>query len=106
MTCTPTLFDTIPRARNMDPDTSHEAAKAPRKRQIMTILESFAQSPMTDEEASTVSGISQAWKRCSDLRKLGWIKDTGIRKQSLAGKLAMVSIITPDGLTALKSLWV
>lgn len=104
MTYTPTLFDTIPRARNMDPDTSHEAAKAPRKRQIMTILESFTHCPMTDEEVSSISGISQAWKRCSDLRKLGWIKDTGIRKQSSAGKMAMVSTITPDGLTALRSL--
>jgi hypothetical protein len=68
----------------------------------MTILRLFEYADLTDEQAVELTGLFGGWKRCSDLRRLGFIKDTGDRRTTQAGAKAMVCAITPAGIEALK----
>ena len=67
----------------------------------MSILSLYLHGDLTDEQAVEVSGFVGGWKRCSDLRRLGYIKDTGDRRTTQGGCKAMVCAITPAGIEAL-----
>ena len=100
-------LDSIKINRSSDPSTSSLGAKDVEKRrktQVYRLLAVYAQNQqegITDEEASLNAGINHGWKRCADLRKLGYIADTGSRKQTSTGSLAMVCKITTEGILAL-----
>jgi hypothetical protein len=90
----------IPRARNSDPETSHEAAE-----QLTTAeshcramlreawLISLTDTPLfTDEILAEYAGLREQgicwWHRCSDLRELGMIKwayDKSGRQRKMIG---------------------
>lgn len=62
---------------------------------------------LTDEEAGRYTTWKDStmydlricyWKRCSELRKLGYIKDTGHKRESLAFQLQQVCCITEEGI--------
>ena len=93
-------FDDLPLFRATDPDTSRNAVPR-RGSQAMTILALFEYSDLTDEQAVEITGLVGGWKRCSDLRRLGYITDTGERRKTLGGCQAMVCRITPAGIEAL-----
>ena len=62
-------------------------------------------SGMTDEEVGKASGLYAKracyHKRCSELRDLGVICDTGETRTSEHGNKVMVCVITPAGISAL-----
>ena len=93
-------FDDLPLFRAKDPDTSRNAVPR-RGSQAKTILSLYLKGDLTDEQAVEVSGFVGGWKRCSDLRRLGFITDTGDRRKTLGGCQAMVCRITPAGIEAL-----
>ena len=106
-------FDDLPLFRASDPVTSREGARDVKPRrgsQTMTLLATFAGykiNGLTDEEAGVASGLAELprccyWKRCSELRALGFIADMGTTRLSSAGSAMMVCNITPTGLEALK----
>lgn len=100
-------LDSIKINRSSDPSTSSLGAKDVEKRrktQVYRLLAVYAgnqETGLTDEEASMKAEINHGWKRCADLRKLGYISDTGDRKQTSTGSLAMVCKITAEGILAL-----
>ena len=94
-------FDDLPLFRATDPDTSRNAIPR-RGSQAMSILGLYLRGDLTDEQAVEVSGLVGGWKRCSDLRRLGFIRDTGDRRTTQGGCKAMVCAITPAGIEALK----
>jgi hypothetical protein len=92
----------LPAARTTDPETSHKAAdrNAPRRTsQAMRILSAYLEGPQTDEQASTIAKIPGGWKRCSDLRRLGYIEPTGETAVTSYGSEANVCRITALGRT-------
>ena len=93
-------FDDLPLFRATDPDTSRNAVPR-RGSQAMNILSLYLHGDLTDEQAVEVSGFVGGWKRCSDLRRLGYIKDTGDRRTTQGGCKAMVCAITSAGIEAL-----
>ena len=102
-------LDDLPLFRATDPDTSVKAAQDVRLRQasqIYKVLEQYIshRQGLTDEEAGVFSGLAQRracyWKRCSDLRKLGFIEDTGVRREGASGSAMMVCVFTPAGFEA------
>ena len=103
-----TTFDDLPLFRNTDPQGSVNGAKhitPKRGSQAMRLLAIYAQNPImgcTDEEASAQAGILHGWKRCSDLRRLGFIEDANTMRETSSGVNAMVCRITQQGLEALK----
>lgn len=67
-----------------------------------TLLQAYLEfGEMTDEDAGIVTGLydlrSAYWMRCSQLRKAGYIKDTGKTKIGLGGTPVMICRITTDG---------
>jgi len=62
---------------------------------------------LTDEEAGERSGLLAKrtcyWRRCSDLREFGLIRDTGTTRKSSLGKDMMVCVITDAGRELLRS---
>ena len=103
-----TTFDDLPLFRNTDPQGSVNGAKHVKPRQgsqAMRLLAIYAENPimgLTDEEASSQAGILHGWKRCSDLRRLGYIEDAATMRETTSGVMAMVCRITQAGLEALK----
>lgn len=103
-----TTFDDLPLFRNTDPQGSVNGAKhitPKRGSQAMRLLAIYAQNPimgLTDEEASSQTGILHGWKRCADLRRMGLIEPTGTMRPTVAQVNAMVCRITQQGLEALK----
>ena len=98
------LFDHIPAVRFNDPDTSHKAADDINVRvgtQRYKILSAFGfGGAMTADEAQEASGVpvrSCYWKRVSELRSIGLISDTGVRRMGSSGSDQIVSIITAKG---------
>lgn len=75
------MFDHIAIARDADTKTSHAGVDriAPKRSTIAaTLLAVYrAYGPMTDREASIKAGVESGWKRCSDLRRAGFIVPTG-----------------------------
>jgi hypothetical protein len=100
-------FKDLPLFRNSDPSTSRKAAEqvAPRRgTQMARLLAQYASAAigLTDDQAGQRAGlINGYWKRCADLRRLGYIIDTGTTRSSNQGCQAMVCAITVKGQEAL-----
>lgn len=103
----------IPMFRNGDPVTSKIAGKSASKRspsQQMIILRAFASGRgFTDEEVGDFTGLSANrrccyWKRCSELRTMGFIVTTGDFAKSSAGELQRICKITALGQAHLQTL--
>jgi len=84
-------------ARSTDPDTSHQGARDVEYRagsQKARLLEAYrlSSTPLTDEEAAGMAGLTGIgyWKRCSDLRNEGKIRDTGKRQMGTNGTPVML----------------
>jgi len=98
-------------ARHTDPITSHLGASDVRLRrdsQKVQLLIEYAKRPMTDEEAGYASKLAMKpkccyWKRCSELRDLGFIADMGVTRLSSAGSAMMVCDLTREGRIALQN---
>lgn len=101
----PDLLERLPNVRKADPVTSHAAAQKNRKKrptQAMRILAEYLHGEYTDEEVTRHAGIPGGWKRCSDLRRLGYIAPTGKLAPTSMGVMAQVCAITHAGHTALR----
>ena len=99
-------LDAEPRvlARRSDPETSHRAAENAAMRSgshkaLLLIAYGYAENGYTDEEAASVAGLSHIgfWKRCSDLRNLGFIIPNGLERRVSSGLMAQVCEITLEG---------
>jgi hypothetical protein len=104
---TMTPFNDLPLFRNTDPQGSVNGAKhikLKRTSQAMRLLAVYNEHPiygLLDEEAANHAKIAGGWKRCADLRRLGYIKPTGEMAATLSGVKAMVCRITSEGMEAL-----
>jgi hypothetical protein len=103
------LFDEPPgpHAHAGDPWTSHAAAKPPRAgSQAYKLLVAYGWAPagLTDDEAAARARLGgYPRRRCSDLRRLGFIAwDGSTTRPSSYGKEQMVCRITETGRAALK----
>lgn len=70
-------------ARATDPGTSHAAASMLNAEgQRAVLLAAFADYPdgLTAREASRIAGITEGWKRVSDLLRVGRLRDTGMTR--------------------------
>ena len=103
----------LPLFRVTDPGTSAKGAKDVKPRRgsqtslLLNMYASYKITGLTDEEAGIWTGLADMpkccyWKRCSELRALGLIADTGNTRLSSAGSAMMVCRITVAGLDALK----
>ncbi len=106
-------FNDLPLFRASDPDTSRQGAKDVKPRRnsqtdlLLRMYASYKITGLTDEEAGVWTGLADMpkccyWKRCSELRALGLIRDTGDTRLSSAGSAMMVCRITQTGIEALK----
>lgn len=93
-----------PGARKTDPDTSHKAAKRdPNVRahdRMLTLLEHFRHpNGLTDFELAANHGRQQTslGKRRGELRDMGLIYDTGLRRPAPSGSSAIVWALTTKG---------
>lgn len=81
-------------ARMTDPSTSRAAARSLNARSHLATLarayEAAGARGMTDEEAAVSTGLTTAWKRCSDLRRLGYIVATGETRRGSSGRDGIV----------------
>lgn len=50
-----------------------------------------------DGKAATATGLASAWKRCSDLRRLGFIVATGATRRGSSGREGIVCRWQGDG---------
>ena len=103
----------IPMFRNSDPVTSKKAAKGATKRapsQQTVLLKAYRGGRgLTDEEAGVITGLAFKpkccyWKRCSELRTMGFIVTTGDFAKSSAGELQRICKITALGQAHLQTL--
>jgi hypothetical protein len=104
------IFD-LPLFRSSDPETSRQVnpMRVGSHRAILIAIYADSTLGLTDEEAAAralANGheIKGYWKRCSDLRTLGLIQDTGTRRTVSSGSQAIVCSITQEGLNAAKAL--
>ena len=99
----------FPAARHGDPLTSHVAGVNAQVRagsQKAALLAEYAQHPLlglTDEQAGLETGLAGKpgccyWKRCSELRQAGLIRVTSEKRESRAGEMQQVCVITGEGL--------
>lgn len=93
------------RARNTDPETSHQAAQSV---DVITLTQSFVmrvlRRPRVDVELveayqamSTAPRASESGirSRRAELVRLGWVRDSGRRKRLESGRMAIVWERTP-----------
>jgi|688.fasta_scaffold171147_6 hypothetical protein len=83
--------NTTPSARAVDPGTSHAAAASmakPSRGQRAALLAVYRSHPggLTDEEACVLAVIPGGWKRCSELRAAGLIRETGRTRPGASGR--------------------
>jgi len=100
----------VSRARTTDPFSSHKAIPAGLGRwsghraRLLRAFEAAAYG-LTDEEAGRATGLDEQgscyWKRCNELRQLGYIAPTGRCGISRFGNQIQVSAITDLGREAL-----
>ena len=94
---TPVDLPLFARARADDPETSKEAAAmlevGSRLALLLDLYRAAGGDGLTDEEAGSRAGFDGAWKRCSDLRKLGLIEPNGRTRLSSTGRRQRVSVI-------------
>jgi hypothetical protein len=101
-------FNDLPLFRSTDPEGSSNGARHIKPRQgsqAMTLLRVYTGHSvygLTDEEAAQLAGVHHGWKRCADLRRLGYIEPTGAQRPTMAGVNAMVCRITQAGYEALR----
>jgi len=102
-TVQPDLF-TFVSARSSDPDTSHEAGRRTpslRAHDRRRVLIAHATHPdgLTDFELAALVGRQQtsAGKRRGELRDVGLIEQTPLRRPAPSGSPAIVWRITPAG---------
>lgn len=103
-----TTFDNLPLFRAADQATSRAGAADVRLRlgsQQAQLLAAYAENPngLTDEQAGYATGLAHNrsccyWKRCSELRHKGFLRDTGRVLEASSGSLQMVCEITKAGL--------
>lgn len=99
-------YEQLPLARSTDPDTSHAAARRLTRADSMRakLLRTYCQhGGLTAEEASEFAGYGPAdgaWKRVSDLRNLGYLCDSGLRRVGTSGRQQVVLQATPAGRAA------
>lgn len=95
------LFSAATRARANDPHTSRAAARSLDTRTILAQLalayRDAGAAGLTDEEAGERVGKPGAWKRCSDLRRLGYIVATGGTRTGKTGREGIVCRWQGDG---------
>lgn len=98
------IYTDLPLFRATDPETSRQVKPigVGSHRAILLSQYFYATLGLTDEEAgarAVLDGhdIKGYWKRCSDLRTLGLIVDTGTRRTLLSGSQGIVCVITPLG---------
>jgi hypothetical protein len=91
-------------ARVTDPDTSKAAAEGTARKQRMLddLLAAFWRqgNPLSAEAAAEAAGYTPedgAWKRVSDLKRLGLVADTGMRVKGSSGRSVALLQITPEG---------
>jgi hypothetical protein len=94
-------------ARRSDPDTSKAAAEGTARKQLMMdrLLAAYATynragDGLAAEDAALLAGYTPedgAWKRVSDLKRLGLVADTGIRIKGTSGRSVALLAITPEG---------
>jgi len=89
---------TEPSARGTEAWTSHAAATSMRGAAVTQremLLEVYEANPagLTDEEACALAAIPGGWKRCSELRALGLILDTGRARAGSSGRVCRVPAI-------------
>lgn len=103
-------------ARSTDPVSSHLAAiDSPGRvsqRQLMLLAYGVTREYLTDEQASVKAGVSPRscwWKRCSELRQMGYIEPltdehlNPVLVTGSQGKLVLNCFITPRGVQYLRS---
>lgn len=102
-------LDLFTAARRTDPATSQANRDAFRKKasQRDVILRTYYKNgELTDEECGMKTPWKEStmyvervcyWKRCSELRKLGHIRATGLTRTSFAGQEQQVCEITDEG---------
>ena len=101
-------FNDLPLFRSCDPEGSRNGARHIKPRQgsqamrILAVYITHTIYGLTDEEAAHLAAVHHGWKRCADLRRLGYIEPTGATRPTVAGVQAMVCRITPAGAEALK----
>lgn len=91
-----------PVARSTDPETSHIAERlitSRRPSQMLRLLAAYGTQPLTDEEASIITGVrhQSATKRCADLRNGGLIEPTGDTALGSARMPQRICRITDEG---------
>ena len=102
-------------ARTTDPATSQRAAKRAALRagsQCTLLLRQYAKAGdvgLAAWEAGDMSGLSSRqgccyWRRCTDLRDMGFIADTDETRLSPAGERQGVRVITAAGWSALMNM--
>lgn len=101
-------------ARSSDPQTSKDAAASLQDHDITSLCFRLLRQyfilgdGLTDEEAAKrAAGYGKqpspgAWKRCSDLRREGWIEPTGETRRASSGRQQQVCAITEVGKQQLK----
>ncbi len=105
------LYTDLPLFRATDPETSRQIKplRVGSHRAILLSQYYYATLGLTDEEAwsrAVLEGhdIKGYWKRCSDLRTLGLIQDTGTRRALTSGSQGIVCAITQQGIDAVKAM--
>jgi hypothetical protein len=112
----PVNFHRGPHSRNSDPDTSHLAGDNLRHlpgRNTLAfaclILHSRHPQGLTDDELSHLPGLrtydGNHHKRRPDLKRVGLVEDSGLRRKTVTGNSAIVWRITPKGIKYLEELW-
>ena len=86
---------TEPSARGTDAWTSDAAATSMRGAAVtqrQMLLEVYEANPagLTDEEACALAAVPGGWKRCSELRALRLILDTGLARAGSSGRMGRV----------------
>lgn len=104
------IYTDLPLFRATDPETSRQVKPigVGSHRAILLSQYFYATLGLTDEEAGARAAldghdIKGYWKRCSDLRTLGLIVDTGARRALLSGSQGIVCAITQQGINTVKA---
>ncbi len=86
-----------PLARTSDPETSKRAARSletnGQLESLEVIFREAGSQGLTAEEAGDRAGFDGAWKRCSDLLRLGVIVPTGRTRTARSGRAQRVMCI-------------
>lgn len=101
----------LPAVRNSNPTTCQPPSR--RTSMCALLLDAYMLADLTDEEAVQQTlgrpptlADEGLRRRASDLRQLGWIKDTGTTRQNSRGRASIVCQITDAGQDAHMKLFV